>query len=76
MEAVQFRCPTAQNTSENLSWKHFLSPGPRTRNYVIKTIDTETQAFSRSVKLEVDVLLYGFGYQNNLETCLFTGHKT
>lgn len=62
MEVVQFRGPAAQNTPENLSWKHFLSPGPRTRNYVTKPINIETQAFSRSVKLEVDMLLYGFGY--------------
>lgn len=75
MKAVQFRGPTAQNTSEKPSLKHLLNPGPKTRNYLIKNKYQDT-TFSRSLKPELDVLFYGLDYHNNIETCLSTGHKT
>lgn len=59
MKVEQFRDPSAQNTSENPSLKHLLNPGPRARHYLIKKkINTEAQVFSRSLKLELNMLLY------------------
>lgn len=48
----------------------------KARNYLVKKINTKPQEFSNSLKLELDVLFYGFDYEKYIVTCLSVGHKT